>query len=172
MSLSPRAIALQGVGSAALVMALQGMVGVGVAAGGDDQSTRPRRRKYIVRDGNQLLVFETAAAAADAEQRIGQARAQALRAIAKAASGSRQRRSTVRQAEAVRQAVAQLPVPPLDQVSLPQLQAGAAGFAHLQAALAAAQAVDDAEAAYSVWQSVQRAIQQDEDDIAALMEFL
>lgn len=166
-------IVCRGLGRKALAPALLATAGLGVwvlvaPGAGDglaDVSSR-RRRKHIVIDGDRLLVFDSAAAADAAQQSIDAARAQAQQAIAKAASKSQSRKATQRRAAAVAQAIRGLQVSPEDVASIQRVQAWAAGMEQLQAALVAAKAANDAQTLYAVWQ----AIQQDEEDIAVLME--
>lgn len=138
----------------------------GAAPSEDDAAAPRRRRKHLVVDGDRLLIFDSAAAAAAAQQSIDAARAQAQQAIAKAASKSQARKATKRRAEAVTQAIQGLQVPPEDVASIQRVQTWAAGLEQLQATLTAAKAASDAQTLYAVW----LAIQQDEEDIAALME--
>lgn len=139
-----------------------------VAGDYDDSPVRSPRR-YVVRVGDRLLAFAHRHEAEEAAERIETARAAASAAIAKAASKSAQRRARRATGPAIEQAVGELLMAQsVEQVPLAEVQTAASGWDTIEQLIAEATKANDAQAVYDLWQ----AMQADEEDVAALLEYV
>lgn len=143
---------------------------VGGGADSDGATSKPaRRRRYVVRRGNQLLVFADKAQADAVQRAVDKAEAEARQAMdhANASSNRAARRaktSAQRTADAMLQGLMQ-DVQPVDVADLREAQALAQVY-HQQQVMAEALRLRDYEAAVRLWQE----LRDEEDDIAALLE--
>ena len=138
----------------------------GAAAAAPDYDTAGgRKRRWVVRNGDELLVFETAVAAAEAQRAID---AWEARQPAKPARGATNGRRAVPKAQPA--PAAALPAPQ-QAISVPDLRGLAVGYG-MQAVYDQAIALRDLERAAALWQQLRAEEEEAErmllDDIDAL----
>lgn len=150
-----------------------GVEAASVAPGGLSYSSgtesATRRRKFVVQDRGTLLVFATERDAQAAQAAIDKARASARAAEqqAKQISNRAGKRARAEASRAGDQALAGLlaAAPPVDVVSVPQLEEMAQAYRQADV-MAHLLRIQDLDAAVRMWQE----LRDEEDDIAALLE--
>ena len=134
-----------------------------VAGGGGDSMLPRRKRRYVVNDGERLLVFDSQRDAVAAQARIDEARSAASRAIEHAKRPAAKARISRRAADVALSAFP--PIVPIETVGPVEL-AAAMDF---DASGALRALVHQQAEAAAVYEALEQA--RDEDDIAALLEY-